>query len=67
MKPVYQLSSKDIGKCCIKVSGRVYLLSSFIGRVLKHDIGKLVYEIGEGVLQVENDEQMKRRLDKKGK
>ena len=39
-------------------------LRDAIGRVQAIDIGKRVYDTGDGVWQVENDEQMRRRLGK---
>lgn len=43
------------------MNGREYPVSTFIGRILKQDIGKRVYLVG-GILQVENNEQRAERL-----
>lgn len=46
--------------------GEFVSLLGAIGRVLPQDIGKRVYDTGDGVIQVENDEQRDRRLGKAG-
>jgi hypothetical protein len=58
---VYTIQPQDVGKPWIKINGRARMVSDFIGSILERDIGKRIYEI-EDVLQVENDEQMARRL-----
>lgn len=42
--------------------GEFVSLLRAIGRVLPQDIGKRVYDTGDGVIQVENNEQRDRRL-----
>ena len=57
----YTLKDADVGKPAIRVFGREWLVSNFIGRVLKGDVGKRVFLVGD-ILQVENDEQRDARL-----
>lgn len=64
--PIYrEITSNDVGKALFKLNGREYPVSTFIGRILKQDIGKRVYLVGE-ILQVENNEQRAERLKDNG-
>lgn len=57
MRPYYTITPSDIGKPWIKAFGRVWSVSDWIGRILPLDVGKRVYQI-DGILQVENQEQL---------
>jgi len=61
----YTLRDSDIGKPWIRAWGHVWLTSGFIGRVLPGDVGKRVYLVDD-ILQVENDEQLARRIARSG-
>lgn len=52
----YVLTSDDVDKPTIRAFGRTWLVSDFIGRVMRQDVGKRVYLVGD-ILQVENNEQ----------
>ena len=56
------LTREDVGKPWIRIGNQVYMCSDFIGRVFPGDIGKLLYDCGDGVIQVENDDQRAARL-----
>jgi len=62
MNGYYTLRPSDVGKPLLRIFGRVWLTSGWIGQVLPGDVGKRVYQRG-GILQVENDEQVALRLD----
>ncbi len=68
MTAFYTLRRSDVGRKTITAFGRVWVTSHFIGRVLPGDVGKRVYRVGqlpsEQILQVENDEQRRRRLER---
>jgi hypothetical protein len=75
-RPFYELKKTDVGKALINAFGRKWPVSDFIGRVLPTDVGKRVYKAGIGrsqapgpayVLQIENDEQRDRRLERQSK
>lgn len=55
-RPFYTLTTEDVGRPTLRIFGRTWLVSGFIGRILPGDVGKRVYLVG-GILQVENDEQ----------
>lgn len=69
MKPVQtkkrfrEITQEDVGKALFEFNGRKWKASEFIGRILKQDVGKRVYLVGD-ILQVENDEQRAKRLKK---
>lgn len=71
MKYLYTLQNKDLNKATIKITcpccnhSKTYDLISVIGRVQKIDIGKRVYISKTGILSIENQEQLKKRLNKK--
>lgn len=52
---------RAVCSCCGRGGEFVSLLGA-IGRVMPIDIGKRVYDTGDGVIQVENDEQRDQRL-----
>jgi hypothetical protein len=60
----YTLKVTDVGRPWVKLFGRTWMCSNFIGRIMKRDIGKRVYLRGD-ILQVENDEQRDERLKEK--
>lgn len=57
---VHTIEQSDVGCSTIRVGGRVRLVTDFMGRILPGDVGKRIFEI-DGILQVENDEQLRRR------
>lgn len=57
---VHEITSADVGRALLSIGGRQYPVSSFMGRILKGDVGKRIFLVG-GVLQVENDEQRAKR------
>lgn len=61
-----EITKGDVGKAVFTAFGKQWMASSFIGRILKQDVGKRVYLIGD-ILQVENDQQFKERISKQGK
>ena len=68
--PDYILVAEDVGRPWIKApvgccSTRTVLVSDFIGRILPQDVGKHCFW-NNGILQVENNEQMAQRLERKG-
>ncbi len=62
----YVIRSTDVGKALIRAFGRSWPTANFIGRIMRQDVGKLVYE-SDGVLQVENNEQRGRRVGGAGR
>ena len=62
-QPYYEIAKEDVNKAVIKAFGREWAVSDVLGRVLKQDIGKRVF-LRDGVLQVENAEQLAARLAK---
>lgn len=61
MATFYTIRATDVGKRTILAFGQRWPVEDFIGRILKRDVGKRVYSFGD-YLQVENDEQLRRRL-----
>ena len=61
-RPFYTIKKSDIGKATIKAFGRRWSVVDVIGHIGPYDIGKRVIQTSPGVLQVENDAQMRRRL-----
>lgn len=57
----YTIQASDMGERFLKCLGNVWPVSDFIGRIQPRDVGKRVYRRGD-ILQVENDEQLQRRL-----
>lgn len=52
---------RDVGSDVLRrIDGKIYV-SSALGRVQARDVGKRVYRV-DGVIQVENDEQMQARV-----
>jgi len=62
----YEITADDVGKPWIKVFGRVYLCSGFIGRILPQDVGKRIVQ-SDGILQVENMQQRAQRENRAGR
>lgn len=62
------IAPDQIGKPFFKAFDRLWLASSFIGRVMPGDVGKRVYLAGDAAsgqyLQVENDAQRAQRTGK---
>lgn len=61
MRPYRDIAADDVGKWLFGAFGRRWPVSSFIGRIMPHDVGKRVYLVGD-ILQVENDEQRDARM-----
>lgn len=59
---VYTIQSRDVGKKTLPIAGKRVRVEDFLGVIQAIDVGKRVYDTGDGVYQVENDDQMKRRL-----
>ena len=60
----YTLQPTDVNRALIVCFGRTWQVSSFMGRIMKQDVGKRVYHVGgvwDGILQVENQEQFEAR------
>lgn len=64
MRDVKAISPNDVGKAHFKIGGQTMPVSSFIGRIIPRDIGKLVYSNSTGHVSVENDEQMLARQER---
>ena len=64
----YTITKQDVEKPLIQAFGEKWLVSNFMGRILPIDVGKRVYKVpvndprSPPILQVESDEQLKRRL-----
>jgi len=70
MKLVHEITKEDIGKSTIQkkcpTCGMVWChigITDLMGRIMPHDVGKRIYEVSPNVLQVENQEQLKKRLN----
>ena len=61
-RPFYTIKKADIGKATIKAFGKRWSVVDFIGHIGPYDVGKRVVQTSPGVLQVENDAQMRQRL-----
>lgn len=57
----YTIKPGDVNKYQITAFGRPWPVQSLMGRIMPHDVGKRVYQVGR-ILQVENEEQRARRL-----
>ena len=57
---VHTIKLHDVGQPVIIIEGRPRMVCDFIGRILRQDVGKRIYET-DGILQVENNEQLARR------
>lgn len=57
----YTITDTDVSQPSIRAFGKVWSVSDFIGRILKRDVGKRVYQRG-WIVQVENDAQRDARL-----
>jgi hypothetical protein len=55
------IETSHVGKALFDAFGRKWPVSGFIGRIMKQDVGKRVYLVGD-ILQVENDEQRAARF-----
>lgn len=64
MRDFYTLRETDVGKRQIKWHGHRRSLDGVLGYVQATDIGKRIFDLGDGVLQVENNEQRDTRLGK---
>ena len=71
-KFVYEIKKEDVGKAFIRLEGcstcgakgKTVPTSGFLGVVLKHDVGKQVFETSPSVYQVESKEQLEKRLSR---
>lgn len=60
----YTLTAADVGRHTLRIFGRNVPASHFIGQVLPGDVGKRVYDTGDGIVQVENEAQRAARVAK---
>ena len=60
------IKPEHVGRSSVRLCGRTWQTSAWIGRILSQDVGKRVYLAGD-VLQVENDQQRAERLARKEK
>jgi hypothetical protein len=58
---VYTVQPHDVGRAILPLDGKQTVVTDFIGRVQSRDVGKRIYE-SSGVYQIENDEQVERRM-----
>ncbi len=66
-KEVQKLGYMGVGKCeCCGATKPRYYLRDALGQALPQDIGKQVY-IVDGIIQVENSEQIAKRLKRRRK
>ena len=65
MRNFYTITRRDVGSHLIEAFGRKWLAQNFIGRIMPCDVGKRVYVVAPNVLQVENDDQLRKRLNPK--
>lgn len=56
-----EIEASDVGRGFIKAFGKTWLVLGFMGRIFPGDVGKRIYRAGD-ILQVENDEQFKKRI-----
>lgn len=64
MHDFYTVRETDVGKQHIKWHGHRRSLDGCLGIVQPIDVGKRIFDLGDGVLQVENNEQRDTRLGK---
>lgn len=62
-RPFVAIEPANVGKATFHAFGRAWPVSGFIGRIMAQDVGKRVYLI-DGILQVENNEQRQRRVER---
>jgi hypothetical protein len=60
----YEIKRADVGQSLLRIAGRAWQVSSFMGRILKGDVGKIVIVVGDHI-SVENDDQRAARLAKR--
>jgi hypothetical protein len=60
----YEITAKDIGHPFIHWQGVTWSLFDVMGPVQACDVGKRIYYVGDGVLQVESEEQKRKREEK---
>ena len=61
----FEIRPEHVGRLAIKWGwNKICYIPNFMGRVSNHDIGKRVYVTDKGQYQVENDEQLRERLEK---
>jgi len=77
MRLFYEITKKDIGKRFIQITkhkcptcgdgGITELVNvgKFMGAIQAQDVGKRIYNVSGEVYQVENQEQLEKRLNKK--
>lgn len=63
MRPFRELTGEDVGKPYILAFGRVWSVTSILGRIVPEDVGRRLYLV-DGIIQAENDTQRNERLDK---
>lgn len=65
----YTITSDDVGHPLIRAWGRSWSVTDFMGQILPGDVGKRIYKVATNngsseILQVENDEQRAKRLNR---
>ena len=67
-KFVHEITRDDVGKattskvCPTCGHKKIIAFRDVLGRVIDCDIGKRIYDVGDGILQIENSEQVSKRL-----
>lgn len=67
-KYIYTIKKEDINKtkiilqCSACNKKEIIDINNFMGRILSCDVGKRIYKTNSGVYQVENNEQLQKRL-----
>lgn len=70
MKLLYTITEEDVGRrSIVKTCPTCGIVRSvqtipIMGTIMKQDIGKRIYETAGGVLQVESQEQLEKRLSR---
>jgi len=60
-RPFFTLRKADVGEPYVRAFGTVWLVQNHWGRTMRQDVGKRVYLVSDGVLQIESREQLERR------
>jgi len=60
--PLHTITASDVGRVTITARGKRWNIVDVMGPIQRIDIGKRIYDMGDGVLQVENDAQRDARL-----
>jgi len=63
MRRYVEIEERHVGEPLLRAFGKLWPVSSFIGWIRAKDVGKRVYLV-DGILQVENDDQLAKRRNK---